>query len=346
MTTTMMLILGLLVLGVAGVAIYILLGQGNEVRMIDPSKQEKTRADKAAEALKANNAKTAQLSALRDKLAEQSQSSAAPLKKPAAGKGVTKSTIQSGAKKLPLIKGELLEAPQAGGSQDGQPAQNAQGEPESTFTLPVAATPAKLISDEQEGGWTPNDAFTRGALPLTPQAAAESARLEEATMEATSIELAQAALGDGADIFPAQPDLAPQLPPSLSGISPVSAPPAKTHILLVDDSKVVRVKTEKLLVNMGYEVSTALDGLDALAKLETIKPDLIITDIEMPNLDGFGLVRSVRKNLRTSEIPIIVMTSHVNLHLDIAATEGINGFLPKPFIDQDLLDQVSFLSQE
>lgn len=120
----------------------------------------------------------------------------------------------------------------------------------------------------------------------------------------------------------------------------------KAHILLVDDSKVVRVKTEKLLTSMGYEVSTAVDGLDALSKLASLRPDLIITDIEMPNLDGFGLVKSVRQNRHTSEIPIIIMTSHVNLHLDVAANTGINGFLPKPFVDQDLLEQVAFLAQE
>lgn len=117
----------------------------------------------------------------------------------------------------------------------------------------------------------------------------------------------------------------------------------KALILLVDDSKVIRVKTEKLLSAAGYTVALAIDGIDALAKLETLRPDLVITDIEMPNLDGFGLVRSLKGNLQTNEIPVIVMTSHVNLHLDIAATEGINGFLPKPFNDQDLLDQVSYL---
>lgn len=117
----------------------------------------------------------------------------------------------------------------------------------------------------------------------------------------------------------------------------------KALILLVDDSKVIRVKTEKLLSAAGYSVALAIDGIDALTKLETIRPDLVITDIEMPNLDGFGLVRSLKGNLQTNEIPVIVMTSHVNLHLDIAATEGINGFLPKPFNDQDLLDQVSYL---
>ena len=120
-------------------------------------------------------------------------------------------------------------------------------------------------------------------------------------------------------------------------------PVIKQKVLLVDDSKVVRIKTEKLLTGGGYEVLSAIDGIDALSKLENFNPDLIVTDIEMPNLDGFGLVRNIRNNDLTREIPIIVMTSHVNLHLDIAATEGINGFLPKPFNEQDLLDQVAFL---
>lgn len=118
---------------------------------------------------------------------------------------------------------------------------------------------------------------------------------------------------------------------------------AKTLIMLVDDSKVVRIRTEKLLSEEGYKIISAVDGIDALSKLDDVMPELIITDIEMPNLDGFGLVRNLRNNLKTSDIPIIVMTSHVNLHLDIAATEGINGFLPKPFNEDDLVEQVRFL---
>jgi len=65
----------------------------------------------------------------------------------------------------------------------------------------------------------------------------------------------------------------------------------------------------------------------------------------MPNLDGFGLVRAIKNNNKLSSIPIMVMTSHTHLHLEVAANEGINGFLPKPFQDQDLIDQVKFLTE-
>lgn len=124
---------------------------------------------------------------------------------------------------------------------------------------------------------------------------------------------------------------------------PTSAIQTRGRLLLVDDSKVVRVKTEKLLLLAGYEVTTAVDGHDALEKLGGALPDIVITDIEMPNLDGFGLIKAMQESERLAGLPVIVMTSHIRLHLDIAATQGVVGFLPKPFDDQDLLDQVSHL---
>jgi CheY-like chemotaxis protein len=188
------------------------------------------------------------------------------------------------------------------------------------------------------------------AIPDRVEAFAEPRALEpETALWARPVELAMPSVAEPES---RQID-SPRVPEGAEASAPVS-PPASlpqasssepAQILLVDDSKVVRVKTEKLLLGKGYVVITAVDGIDALSKLDTFKPHLIITDIEMPNLDGFGLVRNVRGNPRTAEIPVIVMTSHVNLHLDIAATEGINGFLPKPFNDQDLLDQVAFLCE-
>ena len=123
--------------------------------------------------------------------------------------------------------------------------------------------------------------------------------------------------------------------------SPQDVPPSKGHLLLVDDSKVVLMKTERLLSSAGYQVTTAVDGLDALKKMAGALPDIVITDIEMPNLDGFGLINAMQESDRLAGLPVIVMTSHIRLHLDIAATQGVAGFLPKPFDDQDLLDQVS-----
>lgn len=148
----------------------------------------------------------------------------------------------------------------------------------------------------------------------------------------------------GSRVLPAE---APVAVAAVAGERPledaISAIQPRGRLLLVDDSKVVRVKTEKLLLLAGYEVTTAVDGYDALEKLGGALPDIVITDIEMPNLDGFGLIKAMQESESLAGLPVIVMTSHIRLHLDIAATQGVVGFLPKPFDDQDLLDQVSHL---
>src|SRR5205085_2807319 len=84
---------------------------------------------------------------------------------------------------------------------------------------------------------------------------------------------------------------------------------AQTLVLLVDDSKMVRVKTSRLLAAHGFQVQTAVDGVDALAQLETCCPDLVITDVDMPGMDGFGLVNALRGNPRTQHLPIVMITS-------------------------------------
>lgn len=339
---------GLVAAVAIGIIVYLFLGKSEEVRQIDPSKQGKG-GGRGAEALKANTAKTAQLSALREKLADHAQSSAAPLKKgAAAGKPGAKSSAPAKNKSssippkavaavTPIRVEPAVEPTEAPARQDGQ--ESEAMEPALGTLTPTQPSRITATSPANEVSWEPIDeASPRGALEKEAEALAEAnAKAErEAAEAAERAELERVVLAASEALMAPPSDIAPPAP-TASG---------KTLILLVDDSKVVRVKTEKLLSNMGYEVATAVDGIDALAKLEGIHPDLIITDVEMPNLDGFGLVRSVRGNALTAEIPIIVMTSHVNLHLDIAATEGINGFLPKPFVDQDLLDQVAFLAQE
>lgn len=287
-----MLLLLLVVVGGVGAALYyFVLPKGNDVRNIDHANQERAKPSKATSAPTVS--KTAQLSALRERLADAQ-------------------TSPTGLKKLSTKTAEPVRTAEA--QRSWRPEESGLGAPE----------PAALATPPTE----------RAAKPAAARHHGDSA--QPSTQES--------------DLF-AVPPLAPAVVPA-GRVEPPAAPAgpalhaeAKVHILLVDDSKVVRVKAEKLLINKGYLVTTAVDGIDALAKLETLRPTIIITDIEMPNLDGFGLVRNVRGNLRTSEIPVIVMTSHVNLHLDVAATEGINGFLPKPFNDQDLLDQVAFLCE-
>lgn len=292
------------ILIVGGAAAFFLLqknGTKKDIRQIGPTTQDRPTVsvgkggDNPAR-MKANTAKTAQLSALRDRLA-------------------------------------------AGGASAGAAAGPAAGKPTPAATIaPSAPTPAPAVApsgETAEKSWSPEEAGleTSGFVLVSER---DSQRAAEVSGHFQLPEILDPSITLQTPMETAEPD-------AEKPAQPKKTTAEKIKILLVDDSKVVRVKTEKLLQSNGYEVLSAVDGLDAIAKLETFWPEAIITDIEMPNLDGFGLVRNVRANEKTSKIPIIVMTSHVNLHLDIAATEGINGFLPKPFNEQDLLDQVAFL---
>lgn len=135
-------------------------------------------------------------------------------------------------------------------------------------------------------------------------------------------------------IIPVEPLTALPIEPELQG----------AHILLVDDSKLVRIKTEKFLVSNGYTVTTAIDGIDALEKMKNNEEyDIVITDIEMPNMDGFGLCKKIRENEFYEHTPIMVMSSHTNLHLELSAQSKINGFVPKPYNEQEMLDQINYL---
>jgi two-component system, chemotaxis family, chemotaxis protein CheY len=124
----------------------------------------------------------------------------------------------------------------------------------------------------------------------------------------------------------------------------VAVAPLMPRVLIVDDSKVVRIKLERLLSEQGFRVTNAVDGVEALKKLEETSFQLVITDIEMPNLDGFGLIGKIKENVKTSLIPILAMTGHSEFHVDIALCKDINGFIPKPWNDGDVLRHAQLLT--
>ena len=92
-----------------------------------------------------------------------------------------------------------------------------------------------------------------------------------------------------------------------------------------------------------YNIITAEDGIDALEKMREKKPDLVVTDVDMPRLNGLDLVTRMKETLALSDIPIIVVTGNVELHFKIGAHEGVDSFLPKPYSANDLLGQTKFL---
>ena len=111
-------------------------------------------------------------------------------------------------------------------------------------------------------------------------------------------------------------------------------------ILVADDSKVVRLKAGRLLAQHGYRVVYAVDGQDAVDQVATEVPDLVVTDVEMPNLDGFGLTRHLRGNERTAHVPIVMITSTDATHREAALREGVGLVLGKPFPEDQLLAHI------
>ena len=112
----------------------------------------------------------------------------------------------------------------------------------------------------------------------------------------------------------------------------------RPHILVVDDSITVRKVTEKLLVSENMLVGTAKDGLEALEILEKFDPDLILMDIEMPRMDGFEVLESVRQNPDWNHVPIIMISSRTaEKHQQRAEQLGANSFLGKPYQNQELM---------
>lgn len=110
-----------------------------------------------------------------------------------------------------------------------------------------------------------------------------------------------------------------------------------THILAVDDSRTMRSMLHAALSNAGFKVDLAEDGIDGLARLEASSPDLIITDINMPRLDGFGFIEGVRKARQRASVPILVLTTETGDHLkERARNAGATGWIVKPF-DEDKL---------
>ena len=104
------------------------------------------------------------------------------------------------------------------------------------------------------------------------------------------------------------------------------------QILVVDDSPTVRKFVSVSLTMQGFDVVAACDGMDALEKLPGGKFDLVITDLNMPNMDGFGLIRALRENPEYHELPIIILTSLAEQsNRDLGSELGVTSYLVKPF---------------
>jgi chemosensory pili system protein ChpA (sensor histidine kinase/response regulator) len=95
-------------------------------------------------------------------------------------------------------------------------------------------------------------------------------------------------------------------------------------------------------VREGYRVTTAKDGLDALERLTEEKPAVVLSDIEMPRMDGFDLVRNLRADPLLADLAVIMITSRIaQKHRDYAAELGVDHYLGKPYSEDELLSLVA-----
>jgi chemosensory pili system protein ChpA (sensor histidine kinase/response regulator) len=116
----------------------------------------------------------------------------------------------------------------------------------------------------------------------------------------------------------------------------------RSRVLIVDDSMSVRRAVATLLEDQGYDIAQARDGLEAVKSMESTRPDVLITDLEMPNMNGLELAAHVRSRPELSSLPVIMITSRsMDKHRRQAMTSGVDVYLTKPYSDQELLQHVA-----
>lgn len=113
-------------------------------------------------------------------------------------------------------------------------------------------------------------------------------------------------------------------------------------VLGVDDSPTIRKLVVMTLQDHYFNVITAEDGLDAMKKIETTIPDLILLDISMPQMSGYEVCTAIRENPKTSHVPVIMLTGKEgNMEKDMARQAGATAYLTKPFNPDQLLAVVN-----
>jgi twitching motility two-component system response regulator PilH len=115
-------------------------------------------------------------------------------------------------------------------------------------------------------------------------------------------------------------------------------------ILVVEDNHSDRTRLEKLLSDAGYLVSTAENGVQALASAKRSKPDAILMDVNMPEMDGFACTRALRADPETKDIPVVLVTAK-DQKADKAWGQmlGAKGYITKPYTEEQVLSQVRAL---
>jgi len=206
----------------------------------------------------------------------------------------------------------------------------------------VRAEASRLAQAEAARAEAADLADAEVARVQAARAAAEAAALEHAARlaagEAARARVALAAAEDAARLEIERQATA--LAAAQAAATLVAKTPAQTLVMVADDSKVVRVKTGRLLAQHQYRVTFATDGLDAVNQMRTSMPDVVITDVDMPGMDGFELTRHVRQNPLTAHIPVIMITAADDKHRQDADRAGVSVLLGKPYPEDELIAHI------
>jgi type IV pilus assembly protein PilB len=117
---------------------------------------------------------------------------------------------------------------------------------------------------------------------------------------------------------------------------------AQLRVLAVDDDPFIRKMLQKVLTEAQYDVVLATDGEEALEKVYRERPDLIISDVVMPNMDGLSLVKKLKSQLQTSIIPVILLTTKDEVESEVEGLEaGADDYIPKPIVANLLLARIN-----
>lgn len=119
-------------------------------------------------------------------------------------------------------------------------------------------------------------------------------------------------------------------------------------ILIADDSPTIVEITKAMLKEEGYQIITASNGAEALQKIGEEKPDLVLLDVMMPDMDGYSALQALRRDTSPGDadyVHVIIITSKDKMR-DLFELEGVDGFLVKPFFRTELIDKVNEVFQK
>lgn len=112
-------------------------------------------------------------------------------------------------------------------------------------------------------------------------------------------------------------------------------------VLAIDDSRTIRSLVQKVMLDTGFECVLADDGVQGIKSFASESPDVVITDINMPNLDGYGVISSIRGGDKNRTVPILVLTTESADTLKTRARDaGATGWIVKPFDDDTIVSVV------